>query len=315
MINNRKLTLVIPVYNEEESLRPLYAEIQKHLPELTDLIGSYEMLFVDDGSTDASVQVVRELAAQDPNVHMIVFRKNFGKAAALQAAFRAADGDIVITMDADLQDDPRELRSFIEKLDEGYDMVSGWKYNRLDPLEKRLPSKLFNKVTCKLSGVQLHDFNCGFKAYRKEVVKAIDVYGEYHRYIPVLAHRKGFKIAEIKVHHNKRQFGKSKYGFERYLRGLFDSMSSSFLLRYYDRPMYFFGKNGLKLCLLGGALTVAQIVLWILGAANGLHTCLLLGGLSFALGYLSFMMGYLANMIVDSAYRDGYSEAHVKERF
>ena len=314
-MNNRKLTLVIPVYNEEESLRPLYAEIMKHMPSLSDLIGSYELLFVDDGSQDTSVQVVRELAAEDEHVHMIVFRKNFGKAAALQAAFRAADGDIISTMDADLQDAPRELRSFIEKIDEGYDMVSGWKFNRLDPLEKRLPSKLFNKVTCKLSGVQLHDFNCGFKAYRKEVVKSLDVYGEYHRYIPVLAHRRGFKIAEIKVHHNKRQFGKSKYGFERYLRGLFDSMSSSFLLHYYDRPMYFFGKNGLKLFLLGGALTVAQIVLWILGIAPTVHTCLLLGGLSFGLGFLSFMMGYLAKMTLDSSYRDGYTESHVKEKF
>ena len=314
-MNNRKLTLVIPVYNEEESLRPLYAEIMKHMPSLSDLIGSYELLFVDDGSQDTSVQVVRELAAEDEHVHMIVFRKNFGKAAALQAAFRAADGDIIITMDADLQDDPRELRSFIEKIDEGYDMGSGWKFNRQDPLEKRLPSKLFNKVTCKLSGVQLHDFNCGFKAYRKEVVKSLDVYGEYHRYIPVLAHRRGFKIAEIKVHHNKRQFGKSKYGFERYLRGLFDSMSSSLLLHNYDRPMYFFGKNGLKLFLLGGALTVAQIVLWILGIAPTVHTCLLLGGLSFGLGFLSFMMGYLAKMTLDSSYRDGYTESHVKEKF
>lgn len=312
-MNSRKLTIVIPVYNEEESLRPLYAEIVKYLPELEGLIGSYELLFVDDGSSDASVKIVQELSAADPHVHGIVFRKNFGKAAALQAAFQAAQGDIVITMDADLQDDPRELRSFIEKIDEGYDLVSGWKYNRLDPLEKRLPSKLFNKVTCRLSGVQLHDFNCGFKAYRREVVKAIDVYGEYHRYIPVLAHRKGFRIAELKVHHNKRQFGKSKYGFERYLRGLFDSMSSSFLLRYYDRPMYFFGKQGLKLCFLGAALCVAQIVQWSMGKAA--HTCLLLGALALGIGFLSFMMGCLANMVVDSAYRDDYSEAHVKARF
>lgn len=314
-MNNRKLTIVIPVYNEDESLRPLYAEIMKYIPDLDGLIGNYELLFVDDGSSDNSVSVIKELAEQDPNIHAIVFRKNFGKAAALQAAFRAADGDIIITMDADLQDDPRELRSFIEKIDEGYDLVSCWKFNRLDPLEKRLPSKLFNKVTCKLSGINLHDFNCGFKAYRKEVVKSIDVYGEYHRYIPVLAHRKGFKIAELKVHHNKRQFGKSKYGFERYLRGLFDSMSSSFLLRYYDRPMYFFGKNGLKLCLAGSALTVAQIILWIAGVEQAGDTCLLLGVLAFGFGFMSFTAGYLANMVVDSAYRNGYLEAHIKDRF
>lgn len=314
-MKNRKLTLVIPAYNEEESLRPLYEEIMKHLPSLKDLIGSYEILFVDDGSKDASVTVIKELAEKDSNIHLISFRRNFGKAAALHEAFRVADGDIIITMDADLQDDPRELRSFIEKIDEGYDLVSGWKFNRLDPLEKRLPSKLFNKVTCKLSGVQLHDFNCGFKAYRNEVVKAIDVYGEYHRYIPVLAHRKGFKIAEIKVHHNKRQFGKSKYGFERYLRGLFDSMSSSFLLRYFDRPMYFFGKNGLKLCILGAVLIAAQIVLWMMGHSLSVATCLLLGAMSLGFGFVSFMMGYLANMIVDSSYRKNYNTAHVRERF
>ena len=314
-MNNRKLTIIIPVYNEEESLRPLYEEIMQNIPTLDGLIGSYELLFVDDGSKDGSVEVIKELAKEDPNVHAIIFRKNFGKAEALQAAFRTAMGDIIITMDADLQDDPMELKNFIEKLDEGYDLVSGWKYNRLDPLEKRLPSKLFNKVTCKMSGIHLHDFNCGFKAYRKEVVKSIDIYGEYHRYIPVLAHRKGFKIAEIKVHHNKRQFGKSKYGFERYLRGLFDSMSSSFLLRYYDRPMYFFGKNGLICCLLGGISTMTQVISKILKKDKNIHTGLFLGVYLLGLGFLSFMMGFLGNMIVDSSYRDSYTEAHVKERF
>lgn len=314
-MDNRKLTIVVPVYNEEESLRHLYAEIMRHLSAMDDLIGSYELLFVDDGSTDGSLREIKKLAEKDPNVHAIVFRKNFGKAAALQAAFRAAEGDIVITMDADLQDDPCELHRFVEAIDEGYDLVSGWKFNRLDPLEKRLPSKLFNKVTCKLSGVQLHDFNCGYKAYRREVVKAIDVYGEYHRYIPVLARRKGFKITEIKVHHNKRQFGKSKYGFERYLRGLFDSVSSSFLLRYFDRPMYYFGKNGLLMFLIGSLLLAAQIVLWIIGAAPRVHTCLLLGALAFGIGFLSIMMGQLVSLILDASWRDNYSEAHVQERF
>lgn len=313
-MSQRKLSIVVPVYNEEESLRPLYAEIMKYLPDLNDLIDDYELLFVDDGSSDTSVQVIRELAREDEHIRGIFFRKNFGKAAALQAAFRAAEGDIVITMDADLQDDPRELRSFVEKIDEGYDLVSGWKFNRLDPLEKRLPSKLFNRVTCKMSGIELHDFNCGFKAYRKEVVKAIDVYGEYHRYIPVLAHRKGFRIAELKVHHNKRQFGKSKYGFERYLRGLFDSMSSSFLLRYYDRPMYFFGKNGLKLCGIGMVLMMAQIILWLAGRSLMIDTWLRIGVICVGFGFMSFMMGYIANMVIDSAYRNDYSETHVRER-
>ena len=313
-MNQRKLSIVIPVFNEEESLPLLYERIMEHLKDLSDLIDSHELIFVDDGSRDSSLSVIRGLAENDSNVHAVVLRRNFGKAAALSAGFEKADGDIVITMDADLQDDPCELRAFIEKLDEGYDLVSGWKYNRLDPLEKRLPSKLFNRVTRKMSGVHLHDFNCGFKAYRREVVKIIDVYGEYHRYIPVLAHREGFRIAEIKVHHNKRQFGKSKYGFERYLRGLFDSMSSSFLLLFFERPMYFFGRRALTFGALGFAAIIAQILLWIFGVKWG-AIVLLLGALSLALSFISLCMGFLGNMITDSEYRNGSITDHIHETF
>lgn len=313
-MSERKLSIVIPVFNEEESLPHLYERIMENIKDLSDLIGDYELLFVDDGSRDNSLSVIRALADKDPHVHAVVLRRNFGKAAALSAGFDKAEGDIVITMDADLQDDPCELRRFIEKLDEGYDLVSGWKYNRLDPLEKRLPSKLFNRVTRKMSGVNLHDFNCGFKAYRREVVKTIDVYGEFHRYIPVLAHREGFRIAEITVHHNKRQFGKSKYGFERYLRGLFDSMSSSFLLLFFERPMYFFGRRALLFGALGFAAIVAQILLWIFDVQWG-ATVLLLGALALALSFMSLCMGFLANMITDSEYRDGSITDHVHETF
>lgn len=315
-MNNKRLAIVIPVYNEQNSLRILYTEIVKNLSNLGDLISSYRIVFVDDGSSDASLQVIRELAGEDSNVHAIVLRKNFGKAAALQAAFREVDEDIIITMDADLQDDPRELRNFIEKLNEGYDMVSGWKYNRLDPLEKTLPSKLFNKVTCEFSGVHLNDFNCGFKAYRKEVVKAIDVYGEYHRYIPVLAHSKGFKIAEIKVRHNKRRFGKSKYGFERYFRGLFDAMSCSFLLKYQDRPIYFFGRNGLRMCILAGLLMMIQIIQGVFGIATHLqNTFLFISLWALGLGFISFLFGFLSNLVVHYNFRDNYSDSHIREKF
>ncbi len=237
---SRLISFVVPVYNEEKSLEILYDKILENMPDEYET----EIIFVNDGSTDQSATVIKEIIAKDKRVHLISFRKNFGKAMALESGFRNAHGTIVITMDADLQDDPVEIPNFIAKIDEGYDLVSGWKEKRQDPLEKRLPSKLFNKVTAKLSGVQLHDFNCGYKAYRKEVIDAIDVYGELHRYIPVLAHRKGFRIAEISVHHNKRQFGKSKYGFERYLRGLFDSLTVAFLGKYYDRPMHLFGRGG-----------------------------------------------------------------------
>lgn len=242
----RTISIVIPVFNEQDSICELYNNIITNLRIVVsnELIADYEIWFVSDGCTDNSEQVIKELIENDKKVHLIVFRKNFGKAAALQSGFYHANGDIVVTMDADLQDDPAEISRFIEKLDEGYDLVSGWKFNRHDPLEKRLPSKLFNKVTSTLSGVKLHDFNCGFKAYRKEVVKSIDIYGEMHRYIPVLANRKGFRITEITVTHHKREHGKSKYGLERYLRGLFDSMTTSFLSKFYDRPMYFFGRIG-----------------------------------------------------------------------
>lgn len=307
----QKLTFVIPMYNEEESVKLLHKKI---LENVTDRY-EYEIIFVDDGSTDSSVQKVKEIIAEDENVHLIVFRKNFGKAAALQAGFRNAKGDIVITMDADLQDDPIEIHKFVDKINEGYDLVSGWKKERHDPLEKRLPSKLFNKVTSRLSGVPLHDFNCGFKAYRKEVVDAIDVYGELHRYIPVLAYRKGFRIAEIVVHHNKREFGKSKYGFERYLRGLFDSFTVAFLGRFYDRPMYFFGKIGLVLSILGllicGYLTVLKFGL---GQGIGDRPLLMLGVLCLIIGIQMISIGFIGDMLVDATYRSRYDESHIKEK-
>ena len=248
------------------------------------------------------------------NVHLIAFRKNFGKAAALQAGFRNSKGDIVITMDADLQDDPKEIPRFIEKLEEGYDLVSGWKKERHDPLEKRLPSKLFNRVTAHLSGVHLHDFNCGFKAYRREVVDSIDVYGELHRYIPVLAYRKGFRITEITVEHHAREFGKSKYGLERYLRGLFDSMTVAFLGKFYDRPMYFFGKIGLVLCVIGGVICAYLTALWCMGQGIGSRPLLLLGVLFLILGVQMFSTGFIGDMLVDATYHDRYNESHIKEK-
>lgn len=311
----RLLTVIIPVYNEEDSLPPLYGKLCKSISDAIEmkLVSSYEICFISDGCTDRSDEVIKGIIAQDPRVHLIVFRKNFGKAAALQAGFRHCKGDIVITMDADLQDDPDEIPKFIHKLDEGYDLVSGWKYNRLDPLEKRLPSKLFNHVTSTLSGVKLHDFNCGFKAYRKEVIKNIDIYGELHRYIPVLAYRKGFRIAEMVVTHHKREFGKSKYGFERYLRGLFDSLSTSFLSKYYDRPMYFFGKLGLVLFSLGLIICTVLTVEWFMGLSIGNRPLLLLGALCLILGVQSISTGFIGDLIVDATFRGRYNESHIKE--
>lgn len=315
MSMSKLLSVVIPVYNEEHSLDGVYKGIKENIGLIIDkdMIQDYEIWFVSDGCTDGSEEIIKEIIARDKKVHLISFRKNFGKAKALQAGFYHASGDIVITMDADLQDDPAEIERFINKLDEGYDLVSGWKYNRLDPLEKRLPSKLFNKVTSSLSGVKIHDFNCGFKAYRKEVIKSIDVYGEMHRYIPVLANRKGFRITEITVTHHKREHGKSKYGWERYLRGLFDSMTTSFLSKFYDRPMYFFGKIGLLLVVIGFCICGVLTIEWFMGSTIGGRPLLLLGILCLILGVQSISTGFIGDMIVDATYRDRYEESHIKE--
>ncbi len=304
------LSIVIPVLNEQDSLKILYEKIMEQVGDKY----LYEILFIDDGSTDQSSQIVKELREGDKNVHLIVFRKNFGKAKALQTGFRNAQGDIIITMDADLQDDPCEIPRFVEKINEGYDLVSGWKQNRHDPLEKRLPSKLFNKVTEKLSGVHLHDFNCGFKAYRREVVENIDIYGELHRYIPVLADRQGFRITEIVVHHHKREYGKSKYGFERYLRGLFDSFTVAFLGRFYDRPMYFFGRIGLVLSMLGGIICLYMTYLWATKQPIGTRPLLQLGVLLLIVGVQMISIGFIGDMIVDATYHSRYNEGHVKEK-
>lgn len=253
-MQERKVSVIIPAYNEQDSLRTLYGQIMDSVQVMKQKkqVSEYEIWFINDGSDDETEQRIMTLVADDPEVHIISFRRNFGKSPALQAGFRHVSGDLIFTLDADLQDDPAEFTRFVEKVDEGYDVVVGWKQNRLDPVEKRLPSKLFNRVTSQLSGIRLHDFDCGFKCFRKEVVDALDLYGELHRYVPVLAHRRGFRITEITVNHRKRKHGRSKYGMERYMRGLLDSFTTTFLLKYYDRPMYFFGRFGVILCGIGG---------------------------------------------------------------
>ena len=305
-----KLSFVVPFYNEEETIAELYRRIQDVCVE--NGYSDYEVAFIDDGSTDASAQIVEGfIAGGDAHVRLICLRKNFGKAAALQAGFEHVSGDIAITMDADLQDDPKEVPQLIAKLDEGFDMVSGWKKNRRDPIEKRLPSKLFNAVTAKMSGIRLHDFNCGFKAYRKDVYKNLNVYGEMHRYIPVLAKRLGFSTGEVAVEHHAREHGHSKYGFERYLRGLFDSMTSSFLLRYGDRPMHFFGKPGLLMCLLGFIICLILTIQWIGGETIGTRPLLVLGVLLIILGFQFFATGLSCEMMLDRMGSRGKNETYI----
>ena len=313
-LNSRKLSIVIPAYNEEDSIKPLYDEIEASVAKLikNHKIQDYEILFVNDGSSDNTEKNIVKLTA-DKRVKLISLRKNFGKSKALQIGFQHICGDIIVTMDADLQDDPAELANFIAKLDEGYDMVSGWKFNRLDPLEKTLPSKLFNFVTSKVSGIKIHDFNCGFKAYRKEVVKSLNIYGEFHRYIPILALRNGFKITEITVKHHKRQFGKSKFGMERYLRGMFDAVSALFLLKFYDKPMYFFGKIGLGLLMVGFLICSYLTALWFAGYAIGGRPLLILGVLFILVGFQSFSLGLIANIIIDNVDKRGNNDVLISK--
>lgn len=257
------VSIIIPVFNEEENLPILTSKI---LSVVNDITENYELIFIDDGSRDKSWEVINSLSQEYSGfIKGLRFRRNFGKAIALEAGFRQAKGDIIITMDADLQDDPQEIPRFIETLNNGHDMVSGWKKKRHDPLGKTIPSKFFNKVTAKLTGVQLHDFNCGFKAYKREVVEAIHVYGELHRYIPVLAHDYGFKVGEIEVQHHPRKHGVSKYGFERYVRGLLDLITVLATTRWLNKPGHLFGGIGVFTGLLGGGILIYLFILWLLG--------------------------------------------------
>ena len=313
---DRKLSVLIAAYNEEESIPELYQQLMENIRECkaAGLLTSYEILWINDGSSDRTGEILKKLHQQDPCVRYIFFRKNFGKSVALETGFRNVTGDVVITMDADLQDDPCELQHFLRKLDEGYDLVSGWKFNRLDPAEKRLPSKLFNKVTAKMSGINLHDFDCGYKAYRRQVTDSLDVYGSMHRYLPVLAWRNGFRITEITVHHNKRKYGKSKFGIERYLQGLFDFLTVFFLTRYADRPMYFFGRAGLVSGGIGFLICLYLLILKLCGQSIGGRPLLMLGVLLILLGMQFLSVGFIGNMIVDQNARRNYTEDKILER-
>lgn len=249
------LSIVIPLLNEAESLPELAAWIKK----VVDTHGfTYEILFVDDGSTDNSWAVIKALSAQNPNIKGIKFRRNYGKSAALNTAFQATKGDVIFTMDADLQDSPDEIPELYRMvMQEGYDIVSGWKEKRYDPLSKTIPTKLFNAATRWISKIDLNDFNCGLKAYRQNVVKSIEVYGEMHRYIPVIAKWSGFKkIGEKSVQHQSRKYGTTKFGLERFIFGFLDLLSITFVGRFGKRPMHFFGTVGFLMFFLGGMITI-----------------------------------------------------------
>lgn len=238
---------MIPLYNEEESLRELYEKIRTALTR----INRYDIIFVDDGSTDGSFRILQDFRQRDRRVKIIRFRRNFGKSAALSAGFAQAEGQFVVTMDADLQDDPNEITGLLNELKKGTDLVSGWKKKRRDPLSKTIPSKFFNFVTSVMTGIPLHDFNCGLKGYRKDVVKEVKIYGELHRYIPVLAHWLGFKVGEVPVQHHPRKYGKTKFGIGRFWKGFLDLVTVLFTTRYLQRPLHLFGFWGIVFFLAG----------------------------------------------------------------
>ncbi len=306
--NKLKISVVIPVYNEAESVPELYTRLKTVLAKLSGK--QYELIFIDDGSNDSSFEEIQKVyKSARGHVRAFRFKRNFGKAAALSKGFEEARGDIVITIDSDLQDLPEEIPKFIEKLNEGYDLVSGWKQKRKDPLNKTLPSKLFNLVTGMLTGTRLHDLNCGMKAYRSSVVKDVRVYGELHRYIPVLAKFKGYKIAEVRIKHAPRKYGKSKYGMGRFLKGFFDLLTVLFLNSYLKRPMHLFGLFGI-VTLTGGVGINAYITYLRLmkGDIAGRYPLLFLGVLLMIVGVQFITTGLLGEMLANmNSSREEYS--------
>jgi len=302
------VSVVVPVLDEEGSVGELAALVAGVL----DRTGrSFEIVFVDDGSRDGTPQRVREARERDPRVKLVRLRRNFGKAAALSAGFDHSAGRLVVTMDGDLQDDPEEIPRFLAMLDEqGLDLVSGWKRRRRDPASKRLPSRLFNWVTRKLAGVELHDFNCGFKVYRREVLGEIAIYGELHRYIPVLASRRGFAIGELEVNHHPRRHGSSKYGWDRFYKGLLDLITVLFITRYTRRPLHLFGGFGLLFLALGIAINGYLAWAWTFRNEDlSNRPLLLLGVLLMLLGFQVLTTGLLGEMITYKNFRrrDSYS--------
>ena len=294
-----KISIVIPVFNENESLPDLKGELDKNLSAYPD----WEVIFIDDGSSDGSTEYLADLCAQDSHYKLIQFYRNYGKSAALSEGFKLADGDYIITMDADLQDDPAEISKLVGKLEEGWDLVSGWKKIRHDPIGKTLPSKLFNFITRVMTGVKIHDFNCGLKGYKKSVVKSIEVFGGRHRYIPALAGQRKFTITEITVNHRARQFGETKYGGSRLFHGFFDLITILFLNRYDQQPLHLFGFFGLISLHLG--LIVECVVLYFkygLGEPFAKHVALLMFGIMLiVIGIQFFSLGLLGELMARTA--------------
>lgn len=289
------LSMVIPVFNEEESLRPLCAKIHS-VVERFDFTS--EIVFVDDGSTDSSFAVIEELHRQYPEIRAVRFRRNHRKAAALATGFKEARGQVIVTMDADLQDDPAEIPRLVAKLQEGWDLVSGWKQARKDSFVKNTTSKLYNGATSLATGIKLHDHNCGLKIYRREVCDAVRLYGEMHRYVPAQAHLQGFRVAELPVRHERRKHGVTKYGASRFLNGFLDLLTVVFLANRSSSPLHFFGRMGLGLFIVGGGILGWFLTTWLLGHGLRIRPLLLLGVTLVILAVQFVSLGLVAELVV-----------------
>ncbi len=305
----KKLSVVVPLFNEEESLQPLANEIRKAIKPINI---AYEVILVDDGSTDNSLKIIKEICKPDKRFRYVSFRKNYGKSAALQIGFKEATGDVVVTMDADLQDDPNEIPNLLKKLEEGFDLVSGWKKKRHDPFIKRVSSRFFNFITRLMTKIKIHDFNCGLKAYRKEVTENIKVYGELHRYMPVLADWEGFSVSEIAVNHHPRRYGKTKFGTSRFFKGFIDLITVLFSTRYIKRPLHFFGFFGAFAFFVGIIVNGYLSYLWIIGESLSNRPMLFLGILLIIVGVQFFSVGLLGEMFVHNSMNE--KEYFIKEK-
>jgi len=301
--NDLMLSLVIPVYNEVESLEELYKKIKKVFDRENI---SYEIIFVDDGSRDGSPDVEEKIASQDKKVRVVQLNRNYGKAAALTVGFEVARGKYIATMDADLQDEPGEIPEMLRMLQEGYDLVSGWKRKRRDPLTKVLPSRIFNAVTSLFTGVRIHDFNCGLKVYRAEIAKALNIYGGLYRYIPAIVHLMGYRVGEKEVVHHPRKYGRSKYGGRRLYHGFWDLITLLFLSKYMRRPLHFFGFPGILCFVVGLGILLYLTIGWFKGEWIGNRPMFFLGILLIIVGLQFVSIGLLGEMIAHDQKRQSY---------
>lgn len=296
-----KLSVVVPVYNEEESIQSFFQELMIHLPELAS---SYEVIFVDDGSTDTSLELLQKLDKENKHVKVYSFRKNSGKAEALHFGFQKAGGDLIVTLDADLQDQPKEIKKLLEKYNEGVDVVCGWRKDRKDKSKMKFISKIFNFFVHKAFEINVHDYNCGLKLYSSDAAKSIRLYGGLHRFIPVLVKEQGFSVDEVAVEHQPRKFGTSKYGFSKIFKDLPDMFTMLFLVKYRQKPLHFFGLIG-GLSLLGGFFILTYLTfIKLSGESIGGRPLLFLGVLLFVVGVQIFLTGFLAELILSVSQKE-----------